>query len=159
MSGHGRKAGVVATAQETFEQVVLRNPDRRWELYEGHLREKPAMTFAHNRVEILLVAQLLRQLDLGRFDVRINAGHVHRPAESYYIPDIFVVPLTRTVPRTAAGDGLEVYAEPVLLVVEVWSPSTGGYDVDTKLPEYQARGDLEVWHIHPYERNLTDWRR
>jgi Uma2 family endonuclease len=44
-------------------------------------------------------------------------------------------------------------------VVEVWSPSTGDYDVDAKLPVYQQRGDLEIWRIHPYERTLTAWRR
>jgi Uma2 family endonuclease len=46
-----------------------------------------------------------------------------------------------------------------LLVVEVWSPSTGGYDIDAKLPTYRARGDREIWRIHPYERTLTTWRR
>jgi Uma2 family endonuclease len=45
------------------------------------------------------------------------------------------------------------------LVVEVWSPSTGDYDVEEKLHEYQRRGDLEIWRIHPYERILTAWRR
>ena len=45
------------------------------------------------------------------------------------------------------------------LVVEVWSPSTGDYDVETKLQEYQRRGDLEIWRIHPYEQTLTAWRR
>ena len=44
-------------------------------------------------------------------------------------------------------------------MVEVWSPSTGDYDVDAKLPVYQQRGDLEIWRIHPYERTLTTWRR
>jgi Uma2 family endonuclease len=43
--------------------------------------------------------------------------------------------------------------------VEVWSPSTGQYDAREKLPEYQARGDAEIWYIHPYERTLTAWRR
>jgi Uma2 family endonuclease len=44
-------------------------------------------------------------------------------------------------------------------VVEVWSPSTGRYDVDTKFPEYRARGDHEVWRVHPFERIVTVWRR
>ena len=44
------------------------------------------------------------------------------------------------------------------LVVEVWSPSTGDYDVEVKLREYQQRGDAEIWRIHPYERTLTTWR-
>ena len=145
--------------RETFERLLLNDPERKWEIHEGQLREKPPMTFTHNRVAILLGAQLLRQLDLRRFDVRINAGHVHRPEESYYIPDIFVVPLERTLQRSAKGDPLEVYTAPVLLVVEVWSMSTGGYDVDTKLPEYRTRGDREIWRLHPYERTLTAWRR
>jgi Uma2 family endonuclease len=45
------------------------------------------------------------------------------------------------------------------LVVEVWSRSTGDYDVEEKLADYQRRGDLEIWRIHPYERTLTAWRR
>ena len=44
-------------------------------------------------------------------------------------------------------------------MVEVWSPSTGEYDVETKLPHYRARGDLEVWLIHPQRREITAWRR
>ena len=45
------------------------------------------------------------------------------------------------------------------MVVKVLSPSTGGYAVDTKPPEYRARGDREVWRIHPSARTLTAWRR
>jgi len=54
---------------------------------------------------------------------------------------------------------LAIFSDPLPLVVEVWSPSTGDYDVDAKLPVYQQRGDLEIWRIHPYERTLTVWQR
>jgi Uma2 family endonuclease len=54
---------------------------------------------------------------------------------------------------------LDAYSEPLPLVVEIWSPSTGDYDINQKLPGYQQRGDLEIWRIHPYERTLTVWRR
>ena len=53
----------------------------------------------------------------------------------------------------------EVHTEPMPLVVEVWSRSTGRFDVEDKLREYRERGDLESWRIHPYERTLTTWRR
>ena len=53
---------------------------------------------------------------------------------------------------------LEVYERPLPLV-EVWSLSTGEYDIDSKLPEYQARGDLEIWRLHSFDRTLTVWRR
>jgi Uma2 family endonuclease len=58
-----------------------------------------------------------------------------------------------------ASRSLETYAAPLPLVVEVWSPSTGEYDLETKLREYQLRSDLEIWRLHPYERTLTAWRR
>jgi Uma2 family endonuclease len=54
---------------------------------------------------------------------------------------------------------LAIFSGPLPLVVEVWSSSTGDYDVDTKLPVYQERGDLEIWRIHPYARTLTSWQR
>ena len=44
-------------------------------------------------------------------------------------------------------------------MAEVWSPSTGEYDVDEKFPEYQRRGDLEIWRVHPYDKTITAWRR
>ncbi len=52
-----------------------------------------------------------------------------------------------------------MYDGPLPLVVGVWSPPTGAYDVDGKLVEYQRRGDHEIWLIHPYERTLTTRRR
>jgi Uma2 family endonuclease len=54
---------------------------------------------------------------------------------------------------------LESYMQPLPFVAEVWSPSTGDYDVDTKFPEYKKRGDLEIWRIHPYDRQIIAWRR
>ncbi len=54
---------------------------------------------------------------------------------------------------------MQPYSASLPLVVEVWSPSTCDYDVDKKLPEYQRRGDLDVWRIHPYERTLIAWVR
>ena len=46
-----------------------------------------------------------------------------------------------------------------MTLAEVWSPSTGEYDVDDKFPEYQRRGDLEIWRVHPYEKTIIAWRR
>jgi Uma2 family endonuclease len=52
-----------------------------------------------------------------------------------------------------------VYDQPLPLVVEIWSRSTGEYDITEKLRVYQTRADLEIWLVHPYERTLTAWRR
>ena len=57
-------------------------------------------------------------------------------------------------PRT-----FESYRDAFPLVVEIWSPSTGNYDIDRKIPGYRARGDLEIWRVHPFDRVVTAWRR
>ena len=98
--------------------------------------------------------------DESQYEVRINSARAGRRTQTAYIPDLLVVPV-RLVRRNIAErpSRLEWYEEPLPLVVEVWSPSTGDYDVEKKLREYQRRGDREIWRIHPYEKTLTAWRR
>jgi len=145
-------------SEQTYLQLALEDPNQ-WELHCGHLRRKPAMTAAHNDIGFELAFRLRQQLDRSQYRVRHNSGHVRRSAENYYIPDVFVIPTDLFRPLRDLRNVLEAYDAPLPLVVEVWSPSTGDYDVDAKLPEYQRRGDLEIWRIHPFERTLIAWRR
>ncbi len=145
--------------ERTYRQVVLEDPEGQWELHRGRLREKPSTTFAHNRAMVRLGYQLLNQLDWHAYDVRVNAGRVSRTAETFYIPDVAVIPLELAQPFRERSDVLEVDDAPLPFIAEVWSPSTGGYDTDAKLPEYQRRGDAEIWRLHPVDRVLTAWRR
>lgn len=146
--------------EHQYLEFALAHPDEKWELHCGELREKPAMTWEHNWAARRLGRELMRQLDPQRYDIVVDQARVRRSAAHYYIPDLFVVPmeLVREGLREHRGE-LETYRVPLPLVVEVWSRSTGRYDVESKLPEYQQRGDLEIWRIHPYERALTAWRR
>ena len=144
-------------SEKTYKRLALEDPNQ-WELYCGVLVRKPGMTAKHNDVASDLHVQLSQQLDRNQFRVRVNMGHVRRSSESYYIPDVYVIP-AELVRQQLGLRRLEVYGPPLPLVVEIWSPSTGDYDVNTKLGEYQRRGDLEIWRIHPYERTLTAWRR
>ena len=144
---------------ETYERLALAEPDRKWELRDGILREKPGMTAAHNWLEVELGFMLMSQLDRSTYQVRIDSGRVRRPGATYFIPDVFVVPTAYVIPLLDQHDVLEVYDKPLPLVVEVWSRSTGAYDVEEKLAVYRQRGDLEIWRIHPYDRTLTAWRR
>ena len=145
--------------QETYERIVLERAEDNWEVHQGRLREKPSMTFAHNDGMFEIGHQLRHQLDRRHYRVRVNAGHVRRTERTYYIPDVCVLPIGLTDPFRDRSDVLEVYDAPLPLVVEVWSPSTGDYDIDAKLPEYRKRGDLEIWRLHPFDRVLTVWRR
>ena len=145
-------------SERTFLQLALEDPNR-WELHCGNLRRKPDMTAEHNHVASVLFFRLRQQLDWSQFEVRLSMGHVRHSAERYYIPDVFVIPIELFRPLRGQRNVLEAYDAPLPLVVEVWSPSTGDFDVDSKLPEYQRRGDVEIWRIHPFDRTLTAWRR
>ena len=147
------------TQQRTVEEIMLGDPERKWEVHRGRLREKPLMTMPHNRIGIRLVLQVGPQLDLDRVDIRVDTGRVRQGNSTYYIPDVYIAPVPNSGTIRDYPGGLEVFDEPLLLVVEIWSPSTGDYDAEEKLPVYMERGDLEIWRLHPMELTLTAWRR
>ena len=149
----------MAVSEATYLALSLEDPDTPWELWCGELRRKPSMTMPHNTVADKVGFLLNLQLEGRPFEVRVQAGRARRDSGHYFVPDVMVIPLESW--RRLRGDprGLEVYDEPLALVVEVWSPSTGDYDTDEKIPEYQHRGDIEIWRLQPYERTLTRWCR
>src|ERR1051326_3328688 len=110
------------TSEAAFLKLALEEPDAKWELVHGRLRQKPGMTAEHNYVATQLLVLLFQQLDRHEFDVRTNAGPVRRTSKNYFIPDVFVVPVSLVPPLRHRVDVLEAYGEPLPLVVEVWSP-------------------------------------
>jgi Uma2 family endonuclease len=144
-------------SEREYVEFVLENPDGAWELHDGLLVEKPRMTFAHGEIPALLAHLLLQQLDRNEYRVVVEL-RVRRSASTVLIPDVMVVP-TAVADAYRGRSGLAVFTDPLPLVVEVWSPSTGGYDVDKKIPVYMQRGDREIWRIHPFEGTVTRWIR
>ena len=144
---------------ETYERVALEDREGHWELHCGELRRKPKMAAEHGHLARRLAAQLIAQLDPDRFEVATESGRLRRPSGTYYVPDVCVIPMSLLAPLLDRSGKLEVYDAPLPLVVEVWSPSTGDYDVDDKLPEYQRRGDREIWRLHPYALTLRALRQ
>jgi Uma2 family endonuclease len=147
------------TAHEAYVALALENPDRPLELYRGRVREKPGMSIDHNRDQRRLVRQLNRQLDDRDYEVCFDNTRLRAPSGAVFIPDVVVVPAYMADALTGRARLLETYDAPVPFVAEVWLPSTGDYDVETKFAEYRARGDGEIWRIHPFEQTVTAWRR
>jgi Uma2 family endonuclease len=144
-------------SEQTYERVALEDPDGQWELVCGRLLEKPEMTTEHNEIARVLHLELGLQLDRRAYSVAETA-RLRVASGNYRVPDVCVIPKSMVGNLRERPGTFAMYDAPVPLVVEVWSPSTGRYDVEEKLREYQARGDLEIWRIHPYERTLTAWR-
>jgi Uma2 family endonuclease len=150
----------MAISEAEYERIALQDPQSQWELIDGRLQSKACtLTAGHNDAMQELGYQLLVQLDRRRWDVRINLGRLRVSTGSFYVPDVCVIPreFVRRKLRQAR-ERLEVYEEPLPFVAEVWSPSTGAYDLETKLREYQSRRDAEIWRVHPVERMVTAWR-
>ena len=146
-------------SEQAYRELALNDQDHLWELWDGVPREKPLMSMKHDDVAFYLGLALANQLDRDVYRVNVNGGKTRLSSRTYFIPDVVVIPAAFKVPFEHDPRAFNAFAEPLPLVVEVWSPSTGGYDVATKLAGYRERGDAEIWFIHPYERTLTVWRR
>ena len=151
----------MAVAQRMTEQeyasFVQSHPDGLWELHDGVLVEKPGMSWKHLNIVTRLVRHLGNQLDEADYRVFAEA-RARVPGATIFLPDVMVVP-TAYGEAIAELPNLAIFSRPLPLVVEVWSPSTGDYDVETKISVYQQRGDLDIWRLHPYEPTLNRWVR
>jgi len=144
---------------ETYERVALEDPEGNWELHGGRLRRRSSGTFGHNHVSHRLAFAVYGQLDHGRYHGRINLGRLRCSAQDIYVPDAMVIPDGLTAQWATNPHALEVYDDPVPFVLEVCDAPIADDAADAKLPGYRARGDAEVWRVHPFEHTLTVWRR
>jgi Uma2 family endonuclease len=146
-------------SEQEYRELALHEADRLWELWDGVPREKPGMSMMHEDVSFYLGYLLQTQLDRRAYRVNVNGGRARRSERNYFIPDVAVIPAAFKQPFQQDPRAFNAFAQPLPLIVEVWSWTTGRYDFDVKLQAYRERGDLEIWYIHPYDHTLTAWRK
>jgi Uma2 family endonuclease len=146
-------------SEQEYRELALNDPESLLELRDGVLVEKPLMSMKHDDVAFHLGYLLQSQLDRSVYRVNVNGGKTRHSPRQYSIPDVVVIPAALVLPFANDPRAFNAFAEPLPLVVEIWSRTTGDYDIAAKLPGYRERGDAEIWFIHPYERTLTAWRR
>jgi Uma2 family endonuclease len=149
---------VMKVSEQQYLQLVMDDPDSRWELIDGEPVCRPAMTSKHEDVTAYLGVYLAQQLDRREYRVRIAGSRVRYSGSNYFVPDVFVTPTSLVLPQEDVIVP-EVFREPLPLIVEVWSPSTGRRDLELKLQRYREQGHAEIWFINPFDRTLTAWRR
>lgn len=110
-----------------FRELSLNDSDHLWELWDGVLVEKPAMSIQHNNVAFFLGLLLQNQLDRTEYRINVNGGRARRLPGNFFIPDVMVIPIAYQEPLDPRGLG--IYAEPLPFVAEIWSPSPGDYDM------------------------------
>ena len=146
-------------SEQEYRELALADTDHLWELWDGVLVEKPLMSMKHDNTSFYLGLQVANQLDRNEYRVNVNGGKTRYTERNFSIPDVVVIPASYQLPYEDDPRSFNAFAEPLPFVAEVWSRTTGDYDMAAKLPLYRQRGDLEIWFLHPYERTLTVWRR
>jgi Uma2 family endonuclease len=146
-------------SEHEYRELTLTDEGRLMELWDGVPREKPLMSMVHGDVVAYLGIALANQLDRNEFRVNFNEGKLRISERNYFIPDVVVIPAAFKTSHRDYPRAFNAFAQPMPLVVEVWSHTTGHYDLAVKLHAYRERGDEEIWYIHPEERTLTVWRK
>jgi Uma2 family endonuclease len=148
---------VTTLSEQEYRELAAGDAVHLWELWDGVLVEKPPMKIKHDNMSFYLGLTVANQLDHAVYRVNVNGGKTRLPL-TYLIPDVMVIPASYQIPHEDDPDWFTAYPDPLPFVAEVWSRSTGNYDVAAKLPRYRERGDQEIWFIHPYDRTLRTWR-
>lgn len=146
-------------SEQEYRNFALTDEGHLYELWDGVPREKPPMSMRHADIAAYLGIALANQLDRSTYRVNFHDGRARISERNYFIPDVAVIPAAYKRPYDQDPGAINAFAGPLPLVVEVWSPTTGHYDVSVKLRGYRGRGDLEIWYVHPYEHTLTAWRK
>jgi Uma2 family endonuclease len=76
--------------------------------------------------------------------VKINDRRGYQPDFAWYPPE-----------RCAPPDQLPSFSGPPALVVEVFSPSSRGYDLLRKREDYERIGIPELWFVDPETKNFS----
>lgn len=119
------------TEDEYFE--FERTPFGRWEYINGEVRAMAGGTDDHNMISINIVGTLRTALIPRRRRVYGSDMKVHTGDGVNTFPDVSVV----CVPRRYHQGRTDVITNP-LLVIEVLSESTEGYDLGDKFRHYQT---------------------
>lgn len=127
---------------------LARMPDdgRRYELLDGVLIVSPAPGTRHQRVGLVIGMRL--ELDCLEDMIALIAPFAVQPSKSTELhPDVLVA-------READLTEKNLPTAP-LLAVEVLSPSTTLYDLNTKKAAYERMGVPSYWVVDPHELVLT----
>jgi len=139
----------------TAEQVrALPDDGNRYEVVDGVLLMTPAPTKPHQRAVFLflsLLDQHVRALGIG--EAMASPADVELDRYGMVQPDVFVEGLVdgRLAGTWNAG-------APLLLIVEILSPSTARSDRSTKRRRYQRAGIPEYWIVDLEARAVERWR-
>ncbi|MBM7518394.1 Uma2 family endonuclease [Nocardioides nitrophenolicus] len=131
-----------------YDVAQLWEPDRRLELIDGVLTVMSSPSIPHQRTQMRLL-KLLFAAAPPHLETWAAPVDVLSP-DTVVQPDVLVVDPSHVV----GSDPIEVNP---LLVIEILSPSTALYDLNTKFKRYERAGIPSYWVVDPLGGRLIVW--
>ena len=137
--------GMVATRGTWTAEMLRALPDdgKRYEIVHGELLVTPSPSFTHQRAvrELLWLVEAYLRPD-RRAEVLSSPADIELQPDSIVQPDVFVF-------ATVAGKPVRDWSEigPLLLAIEILSPSTARYDRVVKRRLYLEQRIPEYWIV------------
>jgi len=139
------------TPEQFFSWVI--GHDARYELVDGEIVAMAGAGRRHDSIVVNLTTAIHSQTRGGPCQTFTGDTYVATSAATRRMPDLGI--------DCGKPDDTALTADRPALVVEVLSPTTGGFDVTVKLAEYQALGsldyilfvDTESPNVHLYSRD------
>lgn len=148
--------GMVATSGRWTAEMLRALPDdgKRYEIVHGELLVTPSPSFTHQRAVRELLWLVEAYLRPGRrAEVLSSPADIELQPDSVVQPDLFVFP-------TVAGKPVRDWSDigPLLLAIEILSPSTARYDRIVKRRLYLEQQIPEYWIVDCDARCVERWR-
>ena len=126
----------------------------RYEIIDGELFVTPAPAFGHQKLLGDLFAAVRCYTEAHpSIDVMLSPADIELADDTVVQPDLFVISLPDGgTPRSWADIG------PLLLAIEILSPSTARVDRTLKRRRYQREGIPEYWIVDGDARVVERWR-
>ena len=148
--------GMVQSTQRWTAEMVRNLPDdgNRYEVVDGELLVTPSPRRLHQRAVARLFVLLEAHVSAhGIGDALMSPADIELDPHGLVQPDVFVEGLVGgALPRDWNSGA------PLLLAVEVLSPSTARADRVTKRLRYQRHGVPEYWIVDLDARTIERWR-
>jgi Uma2 family endonuclease len=139
----------------TAEMVrALPDDENRYEVVDGELLVTPAPAELHQRAVTLLAIELGNYArEQGEFEVLVSPADLELDPHGMVQPDVFAQGFVNGRPSVSWNTGA-----PLLLAIEVLSPSTARADRTTKRRRFQRAGIPEYWIVDLDARVIERWR-
>ena len=136
-------------SEAEYREFALGDPQGHWELHRGQLREKPGMSAAHDNVIDRLQRRLYMQLSEHEYRLRSNNARLRVPRRRTTFQTWRSFQLSSCSRCSKVPTRLMRTATRCRWLSKSGLPQPATTTSKGKLPDYQQRGDREIWFIHP----------